>query len=1238
MDTFFWFAAMCLLCSLVGHSSPWVPDLCNRAELDLVIKIDCQYPPLKWDMITNILKILNPAYLVNMTRNWTVTLIDVIGQNYMIVDDTNIADVSHICQKNTEDNRIDTGGDKIFKLKSNKLGEKFYSSKTFIISIYQKKSGVDYNFSSIFSKQQDLTIYISDANDFDAQRDVKFNDTIKVNSQDDLRFNNLLSSRLCNRCLDGWFPLSHMNIIISCFLFEKQRKGKNWPDAANYCVRKRSLLTIFETESFLLEMWTRLLNFSNPFSKKNPSKKYISLWLGMFILNNVQLTWTDNRPVDPNTVKQDKQFFESIGDTKKFCFGLELTKDLINITFFVDNCRTKRTKYTLCEQKIVYFYELWTYLSRSLIQMEGYWPPDFNKNFISSRTTIHFIWDSNKSMRSFRIVSISNTRSLLSIDFPTFQCKDINSRISYNYVCDGVLDCSNGEDEQVCNYEFQDLQECLKRQQSLCHDPNVNGLKCIAKRQVCNMIEDCPDGSDETNCDDCIFSQCLPNVCIPDHLNFNCYDVTHYIDPMVKYGIRYPHSFDEPKSMAILNFITVCNKTVVNLKDSGKYNRVWAPKCIYIKDRHGSNIGCDNFHHLSNCKSFSCPDGFMKCFESYCIPDVYKNDGVEDCPKGEDEGLRYNIDLYFECMNTLRKIDPIYICDGKPQCPRADDELNCKDWCPSGFFCLDGTVTFNGTNILRNATFFSPNTTFLNISGFDVSQNNNFINMLSLKKLLVFIGSRCHINDKTRVLSENSLVYHLDISFNNLVELTYNDFYSQFSNLYILNISHNIGLSVIPRFYFRQFRKLILLDLSFTKITEIILHYNLNLQFLHLSYTNITEISLIDNHKIKFLNLSVTNIKNVVLSRKADYEIIDLRETRTSDFINEHFFNNITVKGKVLADYKLCCSYFRGENLPAHQCEAEEQPLSTCEDLIGDSFKGALLWIVAIIAFFGNMITLGYRILFERATLHQTYVLFVTCLGVSDLLMGVYLVIIASVDVVYRGVYIVHEMSWKQSTLCQIAGTLATLSSETSTFFILFITLERFLTIRFPFGEHKISRFAKYVIISTGWFVGFILSLIPIMYKNMAVYSTSEMCLGFPLRKSNGVAWTYSMTIFLFLNSFLFVVIAFGQLLIFISISQQNSKFTTSSQSLIRRAENVAVAFRLSLVVLSNFICWFPVCVMGIRTVVSDYEVSRDTYAWVVTLVLPVNSALNPILYTVPRLIKSWRDFKRKGSTQFSSS
>ena len=72
--------------------------------------------------------------------------------------------------------------------------------------------------------------------------------------------------------------------------------------------------------------------------------------------------------------------------------------------------------------------------------------------------------------------------------------------------------------------------------------------------------------------------------------------------------------------------------------------------------------------------------------------------------------------------------------------------------------------------------------------------------------------------------------------------------------------------------------------------------------------------------------------------------------------------------------------------------------------------------------------------------------------------MGVYLLIIASVDLYYRGTYIIHSVTWTTSALCQAAGVLATLSSEASVFMLTAITADRVTTLLFPFHSDFLFR------------------------------------------------------------------------------------------------------------------------------------------------------------------------------------
>ncbi|KAJ8308123.1 hypothetical protein KUTeg_012997 [Tegillarca granosa] len=65
----------------------------------------------------------------------------------------------------------------------------------------------------------------------------------------------------------------------------------------------------------------------------------------------------------------------------------------------------------------------------------------------------------------------------------------------------------------------------------------------------------------------------------------------------------------------------------------------------------------------------------------------------------------------------------------------------------------------------------------------------------------------------------------------------------------------------------------------------------------------------------------------------------------------------------------------------------------------------------------------------------------------------------------------------------------------------------------------------------------------------------------------------------------------------------------------------ISVARTLAAVVMTDFFCWFPVGAMGIMSLFS-VNIPSGVYAWVIVFVLPINSALNPILYTFTKMKK----------------
>jgi hypothetical protein len=57
-----------------------------------------------------------------------------------------------------------------------------------------------------------------------------------------------------------------------------------------------------------------------------------------------------------------------------------------------------------------------------------------------------------------------------------------------------------------------------------------------------------------------------------------------------------------------------------------------------------------------------------------------------------------------------------------------------------------------------------------------------------------------------------------------------------------------------------------------------------------------------------------------------------------------------------------------------------------------------LMWTIGLLALTGNVLSVVYRLIYDRKKLKLGYGIFVTNLAISDLLMGIYMLIIATAD------------------------------------------------------------------------------------------------------------------------------------------------------------------------------------------------------------------------------------------------
>ena len=71
---------------------------------------------------------------------------------------------------------------------------------------------------------------------------------------------------------------------------------------------------------------------------------------------------------------------------------------------------------------------------------------------------------------------------------------------------------------------------------------------------------------------------------------------------------------------------------------------------------------------------------------------------------------------------------------------------------------------------------------------------------------------------------------------------------------------------------------------------------------------------------------------------------------------------------------------------------------------------------------------------------------------------------------------------------------------------------------------------------------------------------------------------------------------------------------------------------KITAIVATDFVCVFPLIVLGILVQIRAIELPASVYAWSVTVILPINAAINPYLYTIVQIIFNRRKKNCSGS------
>ncbi|KAL3980011.1 SWI/SNF-related matrix-associated actin-dependent regulator of chromatin subfamily B member 1 [Sarotherodon galilaeus] len=348
--------------------------------------------------------------------------------------------------------------------------------------------------------------------------------------------------------------------------------------------------------------------------------------------------------------------------------------------------------------------------------------------------------------------------------------------------------------------------------------------------------------------------------------------------------------------------------------------------------------------------------------------------------------------------------------------------------------------------------------------------------------------------------------------------------------------------------------------------------------FKHLTVANLTYPS----HCCGFKNLKKKrgvegSMKNVVL------EFRNPQEDNSQEFDSRY-------------DYVVC---EEGEEVA---CAPAPDEFNPCEDIMGFGFLRVSVWFVSLLAVLGNVVVLlvlltsHYKLSVSR---------FLMChLAFADLCMGIYLLLIASVDLHTRAEYFNHAIDWQTGPGCGLAGFFTVFASELSVYTLTAITLERWYAITFAMRlDRKLHLHHAAAVMLGGWVFCILLALLPLV--GVSSYQKVSICL--PMDTESTAAQIYIMSV-LILNILAFFIICACYFKIYCTV--HNPHYHSGSK-------DTNIAKRMAVLIFTDFLCMAPISFYAISAVLDRPLITVSNSKILLVLFYPLNSCANPFLYAI---------------------
>ena len=228
---------------------------------------------------------------------------------------------------------------------------------------------------------------------------------------------------------------------------------------------------------------------------------------------------------------------------------------------------------------------------------------------------------------------------------------------------------------------------------------------------------------------------------------------------------------------------------------------------------------------------------------------------------------------------------------------------------------------------------------------------------------------------------------------------------------------------------------------------------------------------------------------------------------------------------------------------------------------------------------------------------------------------GSYLLLISSADLIYQGQYTLHHMEWRSSIICHIAGGISTLSFLMSCCSLSLIALTKYFGIVNPISHSYMKVVTKKSYAVHGiWIINICITLIGMispLFDKKSFISSNAFCVALlPEPTVNINSMLIMFTLILLIFSSMTISVCYIKILLYSKAIRSVVANRISKQS------NIKLLIKIIFITVSNVLCWLPYLITSLL-VLCKFSVDNTIITVLVTLIIPINCAVNPVIYSM---------------------